>query len=129
MHHFDWDYLPARRRVIVNLDVVNQFFRRNLELLTGAVGLHGKTEWEIHECQTWEEGSIIQAEIALVTLTPFLLHSQGSRWLVAPDGLLKASLSGPVSLMNTAPPATFPPVTGVWPLKAVPPFVYLLLTG
>lgn len=60
---------------------------------------------------------------------PFPLWSQGSCWVVAPDGLLNASLSGPASLMNTAAPAAFLPVTGVWLFKAGPPFVYLLLVG
>lgn len=58
---------------------------------------------------------------------PFPLSSQGSCKVVAPDGLLKASLSGPASLMNTAAPAAFPLVTGVWLYKAEPGFVYLLL--
>ena len=51
--------------------------------------LYGKTAGEIHECQTSGKCSIIQAEIALLTLMPFPLWSQGSCWVVAPDGLLK----------------------------------------
>lgn len=102
------------------VDIVNQFFLGNLEWLAGAIGLYGKTAWEIHECQTRGKWSIIQAEIALLTLIPFPLWSQGSCWVVAPDGLLKASLSGPASLMNSAAPGAFPLVTGVWLFKAGP---------
>lgn len=102
------------------VDIVNQFFLGNLEWLAGAIGLYGKTAWEIHECQTRGKWSIIQAEIALLTLIPFPLWSQGSCWVVAPDGLLKASLSAPASLMNTAAPGAFPLVTGVWLFKAGP---------
>ena len=57
------------------------------------------------------------------------LWSQGSCKVVAPDGLLKASLSGPASLMNTAAPAAFPSLTGVRLPKAESAFVYLLLVG
>lgn len=75
----------------------------------------------MHECQTRGKCSIIQAEIALLTLTLFPLRSQGSCWVVALDGLLNASLSGVASLMNTAVLAAAPPVTGVRLLKAAPP--------
>lgn len=60
---------------------------------------------------------------------PSPLWSQGSCRVVAPVGLLKASLSGPAALMNTAAPAAFPPVTGVWLSKAEAAVVYLLPVG
>lgn len=132
MNHFEWDYLQTSSQAGSDcgpVDIVNQFFLGSVEWFSGAVGLYGKTAWEIHECQTWGKCSIIQAEIALLTLMPFPLWSQGSCWVVAPDGLLNASLSGPAFLMNTAAPAALPLVTGVWLFKAGPPFVYLLFIG
>lgn len=85
----------------------------------------GKTAGEMHGCQTQGKCSIIQAEIASLTLTPFPLRSQGSCWVVALDGLLNASLSGAASLMNTAALAAASPVTGVWLLKAAPPSLFI----
>lgn len=87
----------------------------------------GKTAGEMHGCQSRGKCSIIQAEIALLTLTPFPLRSQGSCWVVALDGLLNASLSGVASLMNTAVLAAAPPVAGVSLLKAAAPRLCLFI--
>lgn len=88
--------------------------------------LYGKTACEIHECQTWGKCSIFQAEIALLTLMPFPLRVQGSRRVVAPDGLLNVSQSAAASFNEHRCACWFELVTGVRLFKADRTFVYLL---
>lgn len=94
-------------------DIVNWFFPGNTEWLTGAVGLYADGGKKPCLRNAWMSDlrKVLHYSGPKLHRSPWrlsLLRSQGSCRVVAPDGLLNASLSAPASLMNTGAPAASP---------------------